>query len=230
MNHEVAISLSASEKYLLNELPGDVRDEFEEHFFECEQCAMDVKAGAALLQQVKRELNATPETELRVERQPVRPRWYWLRPAMGLAAMAAMALVIVYQNAIVFPRLKRESNLVSAPAILPAVSLVGGTSRGGLVPGVVANGQTPILLSVDVPTEDRFSGYELSLLAPSGELVWKIAASPDQASNTIHLEVPGNRIQAGDFSLVVQGTAKTGGSPVDLVRYSFHVKVGSQSQ
>lgn len=230
MNHEVALSLSASEKYLLNELPADLRDEFEEHFFECEQCALDVRAGAALLMQVKRELSATPETGRLVERQTARQRWYLLRPAMSIAAMAAMAFVIVYQNAVVFPRLKHESTFVNAPAILPAISLVGGTSRGDQVPSVVANGQTPVLLSVDVPTEDRFSRYTLTLYLPSGDLAWKIAASPEQARNTIHLEVPANRIQDGTYSLVVQGASGAEGNPADLVRYSFRVKFGSQSQ
>jgi len=46
MDHDEALQLQAAEKYVLGELPPSQRDEFEEHFFECQECALDVKAVA----------------------------------------------------------------------------------------------------------------------------------------------------------------------------------------
>jgi anti-sigma factor RsiW len=43
------LRLHAAEKYLLGELAPEVREQFEEHYFECEACANDVKAGAAFI-------------------------------------------------------------------------------------------------------------------------------------------------------------------------------------
>jgi len=45
---EVAPSF-ATEKYLLDELDLRLRDEFEEHLFDCQECAFDCWAGATLL-------------------------------------------------------------------------------------------------------------------------------------------------------------------------------------
>ncbi len=33
----------------LGELPQPIRDEFEEHFFDCEECALDVTAAASFV-------------------------------------------------------------------------------------------------------------------------------------------------------------------------------------
>jgi anti-sigma factor RsiW len=46
MDHNEALRLRAVEKYVLGELPPSLRDQFEEHFFECQECAQDVKAAA----------------------------------------------------------------------------------------------------------------------------------------------------------------------------------------
>ncbi len=38
MNHSEALQLQAAEKYILGELAPELRDEYEEHYFECEEC------------------------------------------------------------------------------------------------------------------------------------------------------------------------------------------------
>jgi len=48
MDHQEALRRSAVEKYLLNEMPQPERDEFEEHFFGCQECAADLRATAAV--------------------------------------------------------------------------------------------------------------------------------------------------------------------------------------
>src|SRR5260370_25370453 len=49
MNHGEAIRLGATEKYVLGELPQSLRDEFEEHYFECLECALALKAAAGFV-------------------------------------------------------------------------------------------------------------------------------------------------------------------------------------
>ena len=44
MDHNEAVRIQATEKYVLGELPPPLRNEFDEHFFECQECAQDVKA------------------------------------------------------------------------------------------------------------------------------------------------------------------------------------------
>ena len=49
MDHNEAIKLRAAERYALGELPEQVRDAYEEHFFDCAECAMDMKAVSAFV-------------------------------------------------------------------------------------------------------------------------------------------------------------------------------------
>ena len=49
MDHNEAVRIQATEKYVLGELSPPLRDEFEEHFFECQECALDVKAAAGFV-------------------------------------------------------------------------------------------------------------------------------------------------------------------------------------
>ena len=42
MDHSEAVRLMATERYLLGEMSPDVREAFEGHLFECEECALDV--------------------------------------------------------------------------------------------------------------------------------------------------------------------------------------------
>jgi anti-sigma factor RsiW len=56
MDHNEALQLQAAEKYVLGELSQPLRDEFEEHFFECQECALDVKAAAGFADNASRVL------------------------------------------------------------------------------------------------------------------------------------------------------------------------------
>ena len=47
MEHELAIKSLAAERYLLDEMTSQERDEFEEHFFGCSECADAVRTGTA---------------------------------------------------------------------------------------------------------------------------------------------------------------------------------------
>ena len=60
MNHDEAVQLMTAEKYLLNELSPDVRDQVEEHFFDCMDCANDVRAGAVFIEKSKAVLGERP--------------------------------------------------------------------------------------------------------------------------------------------------------------------------
>ena len=53
MDHDVVVLQKTTERYLLGELDPDARHEFEEHFFDCPDCALDVRAGALFVEQSK---------------------------------------------------------------------------------------------------------------------------------------------------------------------------------
>ena len=53
MTHADAIRTLAVERYLLDEMPEIERFAFEEHFFDCAECADDLRAGSTMRQAVK---------------------------------------------------------------------------------------------------------------------------------------------------------------------------------
>jgi hypothetical protein len=220
MDHQEAMRSRAVEKYLLKEMLPPEREEFEAHFFDCQECAADVRATAAFLDAVKKQLPHWRGG--RPAKVPKRP-WFdfvW-RPAFAAPAFALLLLLVAYQNVVVLPRVAGETALLKNPEILTPLSLIGGNSRGGAIPSAtLAKGQ-PLLISLDIPTAERFLSYACVLVAPSGAVVWRLPVSPTQAKDTVAIRVPSGLLGQGDYRLVVEGDANAGGKPVDLANYRF---------
>lgn len=225
MDHKEAIQSSAVEKYLLAELSPEERDEFEEHYFDCEECAMDLRLGDAFLMQATTELKALPAAM--PERWGARILPFLLRPVWIVPALAAMLLVIAYQNLVVYPGLKQEVAVLSQPEVLPSLALVNGNSRGGETPSFAVHPAQPFLLSVDIPGQEGFASYVCSLYSPTGSLVWRKDVSVEQAKDAISIRVLPTGEMNGSNLLLVQGVAISGGhkTPVDLVRYRFNLMI-----
>jgi hypothetical protein len=221
MDHQQATELMAVEKYLLQELTPDVRDQFEEHFFDCQECATDLGATSAFMEAAKTEFRLNP-----VPKPAVVPKRKLgvalLRPVIAWSALAACLLVIAYQNVVVYPHFKGEIAELREPEVLPSLSLVNGNSRGGQIPEVIAESGRPFLLLLDIPTQDRFSSYTCLLYSPSGSLTWRVDVSPLLAKDTVSVRVPSADRSPGDYTLVVQGNVDRAG--VDLARYRFTLK------
>ena len=226
MDHQKAMQLMAVEKYLLNELPAQLRDDFEEHYFDCPECAADLRATAAFLDATKAELKANSSSRTSQAKGTKRRFTLLWKPALVVTLLAASLLVIAYQNVVVYPRLTRQISQSSAPEILPSLSLVGGNSRGGQVPSLTVGTSQPFLLFLDIPTQDRFSTYTCSLYSPSGKLTWHVEVSSQQAKDTISIRIPAVDRMDGKYSLLVQGNldASHPGTSIDLAHYDFALR------
>src|SRR3954454_18234279 len=120
MDHEVASTTHAVERYLLGEMPSPERDAFEEHYFACMECAEGIRSGSAMVRDMKRvlpDLGSAPKTSS--------PGWLsWLTPQFVVPAFAALSLAVVvgYQNTVVMPDLK-------APRSMSAALILDGQTR-----------------------------------------------------------------------------------------------------
>jgi hypothetical protein len=221
MDHQQATQAMAVEKYLLQELEPELRDQFEEHFFDCQECATDLGATAAFMEAAKREFRLNP-----IPKPAVAPNGKLglalLRPVIAWSALAASLLVIAYQNVLVYPHLTSEIAELKAPEILPSLSLVNANSRGGSAPEVTVGAGRPFLLLLDIPTQDRFSSYTCLLYSPSGSLSWRGDVSPQLAKDTVSIRVPSAGRPPGEYTLAVQGNTDRGA--VDLQPYRFTLK------
>jgi hypothetical protein len=227
MNHFESTESRAVEKYLLGEMSPVERDAFEEHFFDCPECAADLRATAAFLDRAKQELKSFPRTKPTTE-PAKRSRFVLQWPVLAWTALAASLLVTAYQNIVVYPHLTREIAQLSAPEVLPSLSLVNGNSRGGgEASAVTVSKAKPFLLLVDVPTQDRFMGYTCSLYSPSGSLAWQVEVSAQEAKDTVSIRVPGVEKVGGTYTLVVRGDADRAstGPAIELAHYRFTLNI-----
>ena len=231
MNHSEAVRLNAAEKYLLGELSAELRDQYENHFFDCKECAQDIRAGAALVDNSRDVWGAETDSETVAKPERVRGGKWWdavLRPTFAIPALAALLLVASYQNAVTIPRLKSEVSQVATPQTLPSFSLIALASRGGdrLTISVPAN--KPFSLFVDIPPKGHFNSYLCEFLNDSGAKEFSVTVSPEEAKQTVQLLVPPGQLSPGSHVLVVYGL----GSPeqasparIGLVRIPFTLEI-----
>lgn len=226
MDHQEAVQLEAAERYLLDELPAPQRAQFEEHFFDCQECASEVRITADFLDIARQELKRG-NLGSAATKEPKRS-WFeiFARPAVLTPAFGLLLAIVAYQNGVVLPRFNGELARLSQPEVVAPVSLIGGNSRGDAVPSVSASAAHPVLLSFDVPATRPYPGYACELIDASGGVAWRVPVSPAQAQDTVSISVPAGTLRAGNYTLVVQGleAQERGGSDpkaADLARYRF---------
>jgi len=220
MHHEEAVRTRLTEKYLMDELTPEVRDQFEEHIFDCTDCATDLRAAAAFLEHSKVVLSEPPaaRTPVPARTSPKRGWLGWLTPAFAAPALALLLAIAGYQTFFAIPHLKSSQN---SPELLPALYLVSAT-RGSAPSIAVPQGQA-FLASVDVPADRRFSSYTAELLDSSSTAEWSLAIPADATKDSVPLRIPPVKHGNGTYTLIVRGTTADG-STAEVGRYPFEVQ------
>lgn len=229
MDHTEAIRLKAAERYLLGELKADERDQFEEHYFGCSECALDIKAGAIFMDNA-RDILASGKA-LAPEATPI-PRaqsWFtiFLRPAFAAPAFALLLLVVAYQSGIVIPQLRTQLGQATEPQAILSFSLIAANSRGGSPLTIRVPSHKPFSIYLDIPPGSQFLYYNCQLLTESGSPELSVNVSSADAREAIQLLVPASRLGAGKHVLVVRGSESpdgTGAAKAEVARYSFSLE------
>lgn len=191
MDHTEAIATQATERYLLGELNAEETSAFEEHYFDCRECADDVRAGTAFFEGGRRLVR--DEREQKRPITPVaeiadHPRWRRWLPAAAAAMFAYLTMVPLLMRtaprAVVTPVIE-----LGQPLHAPAPEL-----RDGPASSITVTGKDPLLFSVPA-TEENHLSYQVRLLDPRGEVlatrVYKQEETLDRLSLTIHGVEPG---------------------------------------
>src|SRR4029077_7612342 len=98
MDHNEAIQLQAAVKYVLGELSPVQRDDYEEHYFDCAECAVDIKALATFADTTREVLRQEKAGQLAKDLVPARGWLRLLQPIVAVPAFAALLLIVAYQN------------------------------------------------------------------------------------------------------------------------------------
>jgi hypothetical protein len=213
VNHEQAVEEHLAERYVLHEMSDADADSFEQHFFECAECASAVDAGQMLVangREVVREApqpvrNEIPEAS-RVSFRESLMRW-WSRPAgfVPLAAALVLGALVIYQNAIVIPGLRQMRDTAR---VIPAFQLIAA-SRGDATPITVARGASSFLVTADIPPDAQYPKYICELIS-GNKPVFNLTVSAPVAGQSVTILVPARQLNPGVFELTITGVGADG--------------------
>jgi len=216
MDHETAVRIQAAERYVLEEFPPEERAAFEEHFFECPECAEEVRSAsifAANATQALREDRAKEAAKL--ERGGGRPnrRFWWT-----LAASAALNLALLIGFGLDrFGSRATEAGL--EPQFYPTVA-VAAVSRGSQSTAAIPAGAKFFGVRFDLMPGQQFQSFEYQILDAKGDLrSAKSLRAPAGESSELQLAVPVASLAPGEYVLVLRG--KQSGNSTEIGRRSI---------
>jgi anti-sigma factor RsiW len=230
MEHEQAVKEMAIERYLLDELTPELREEFEEHLFDCAECSLDLRAGSAFVEEARLQLpTLVSSVSAAPSAKPARPRtgpdrtdWFaWLRPvlarpAFAVPVFAAMLAVIGFQNLSTIPSLRRSA---AQPRLTPWVSFHTGT-RGNAHQSVPADPRQGAVVLIQTPQVNDYASYSFDLYDQQGKRIWTqtapAAGQAEGGGGAFSLTIPGAGLEQEPYTLVVSGiTPQAGRTEVD---------------
>jgi hypothetical protein len=214
--------MNAPERYLLGELPPDEAEDFELHYFECQQCALAVESGEQFIAGACAyyKESATPELHTEVEKPaPSFPRTtfpqttflqrmaaFWSRPVFTIPVMAVLAAVTIYQGAVAIPEMRRVLNTARS---LPAVQLIGA-SRGDEPVLKVSPKKDPFAeLKADIPPGETYKQYLCVLIRDKNEVSETLTPAPGEGL-PITIQVPVGQLRSGHHDLALYGIKPDG--------------------
>ena len=203
MTHQQALDGLASERYLLDEMTEVERFEFEAHYFDCAECAEDVRLGGTIRQEARRAGKAMAS-----DAQAGRPaavltsaKW-WRRPmtAAPWAAAATLALVVGYQSLVTVPGLR---DAVRPQSIEPV--MLRGATRGAATTVAIAPGQRFVALSADLLTTPSSSSLAYELIDANRATVASGRSAAPASGAPLMLLVPVDELQqSGRYTLILR--------------------------
>jgi hypothetical protein len=228
MDHLEAKRLHASEKYTLGELTADQRDAYEEHYFDCAECAEDVKATLTFVAAGREVFREDPVPVGVAPEQPTpRSRWTsWFRPMISIPAMGVLLLAVGYYSRTSKPQI----GVITAPGqtILssPSFGLRGGDRLENEKTIVQLQGNDSVQLHFDfVPSQvQNFSSYTGELQDSASRVLLQFSIPPDRVNKEVNLIVPSGLLHPGDHILTVFGRDSSSAAKIPVAKFSFAVQ------
>jgi len=235
MEHERAVQNLAVECYLLGEMTPGEREAFEEHYFECDICAEDVRSASQFLEDMKgvlgtaRRLSAVPmsSSEARIPRSHGSSKGWnwpaWLQPQYVAALVAVLGIVAAVETFSTIPGLKQQVREISDPRPVRSIVLKPQT-RGTATVLAVKPGESALLTldGLDLPPS---AASRLQFVVKSNEDrdVLSFSGEYPGADEPVIISFPKLDLPAGSYMLLVEITP-TAGTARELGRYPFELK------
>ena len=227
MDHNEAIRLQAAIKYVLGELPQDLRDDYEEHYFDCAECALDVRAAAVFSDNARNVLCQEEREASRKAAVPAGSRWLaWLRPVVAVPAFAVLLIAFAYQNVVTIPRAKQEAARGAGQMFTSVFSLQMANTRGGEEVKVRVRPNESFGLKFDFTPAKAFSSYLCELQDESGRSLTREGVQGTSTNQEAEFAVRGGLVKPGKYSLVFTGAPGSNGQGTreEVLRLGFSVE------
>jgi len=224
MNHIEVEATGEVERYLLGELNEAEQLGFEQHYFECGECAEHVRLSTIFetnLQAVLREPFPLPrESGSEHSTAPARRQWPTLA---AMAAAVVMAAGLGYQNLVQLPQLRQALALADAEDSPATYYLAETRSEGDTL--VVPNGARHVSLLFNQTPGRTFPFYDCTLQDESGATVrqFRVPVRPNLEEWQLRLSTRG--LSARSYILKVRGAAAESGLAVEqIAEYHFRLE------
>lgn len=219
MDHEHAITRKIAEQYVFGELSETDANAFEEHFFDCGDCAEDVRDEMQMLESGrdvvhdeprKTETPSRPATVVPIE---ARRRKTWWIPAAA-AAMLVIALGV--------PTLMRRGDAAPSMQLAHELQLDGLTRAASEpLPAVTLPQGEALLLYVDVAPQEGAVRYDLTVRGSDGRTVGTRSVTSEQTTQPVALVL--SKLPAGTYEVVTEGV-RSGGKRASTATQSFTIQ------
>lgn len=228
MDHNEALQLQAAEKYVLGELSLVQREEYEEHYFDCAECAIDIKALATFADTTREVLRQEREKQLAKDLVPARRGWLrWLQPVVAVPAMAALLLIIAYQNTVTIPKARDEAGSGAAQVFVTSRATKMAVVRGSdELTKLSARPNESLPIKFDFTPTPASDAYVCQLQDEAGRTVLQVRIPGSFTNKELNLVVPANRVKPGKYALVFTGDPGAKGQPTrdEVLRLSFAIE------
>jgi hypothetical protein len=228
MDHQQAVTNQAAEKYFLDELSPQERDDFEEHYFSCVECADEVRATFSLADNAKAVLAEAPARPVLVKPAPVKERrsfdWLaWLRPTFAVPVAATVLLAVTLYQSAQINRLRHELSDASAPRVV-TTAVAHAATRGEETVIRVADQDRLMQLILDINPTSSVSSYTCEVWDSAGNMRFAVPVNvmPDGAS--VYLLLPAQGLSSGKYSIRVRPAGSSVTAPLEEYRFEVQRK------
>jgi hypothetical protein len=230
MDHSEALRLQAAEKYVLGELPAQVRSEYEDHYFECHECAIDLATTASFVEGSRSVFRAEGPARTKVARFTlgIDRTFAWLRPAFAIPILALLILLAGFQNVITIPHLKSAASSAMKVQDGDFISLVGADTRAEGMRLFRIHRDRAAILEIDIPRVNEFASYVCDLQDEAGQSLYRQRVPAHEAKASVHFIVPRGELQPGKYALIISSEGPTDSDAVsrtEISRLSFTIEL-----
>jgi hypothetical protein len=228
MDHNEAIQLQAAVKYVLGELSPVQREGYEEHYFDCAECAVDLKALATFADTTREVLRQEKSAQFVAAAAPASSGWFrWFQPIVAIPAFAALLLIIAFQNTVTIPQAREEATSGAAQLFVSSRSPKMALTRGGddiAKYSVRPNESLP--LKFDFTPSTLADAYVCQLQDESGRSLLQLRVPGSFANKELNLVIPANRVKPGKYALIFTGDPGGKGQPAkaEVLRLTFAIE------